>query len=62
MVSTWAGEKLWISPLVNSEDRIDVTLLLTLWISLSTSDFALRATTGQDDPTSRRVNSTRLMI
>ena len=30
-----------------------ISLLFALWASLSASDFALRATTGQDDPTWR---------
>jgi hypothetical protein len=41
----------WVSPLLDSKDGIDFAMLFTLWASLSASDFAFRATTGQDDPT-----------
>ena len=35
------------------DDRFYFSSIFTLWASLSASDFALRATTGQDDPTGR---------
>ena len=47
-----------MSSLVNSKAGIDFAMLFTLWASLSASDFALRATTGQDDPTGRESRRT----
>jgi hypothetical protein len=44
--------------MVNSKDGIDFAMLCTLWASLSASDFALRAATGQDDPTRRESRKT----
>jgi hypothetical protein len=39
-----------------------ISLLFTLWASLSASDFALRATTGQDDPTGRASRKTTQQV
>jgi hypothetical protein len=55
------NEKLGLS--LKDENHF-ISLLFTLWASLSASDFALRATTGQDDPTgraSRRLPSAALL-